>query len=227
MLAAMKATATIMIWLLPFLVMQSPLAMAKGQVAMNLPPEDYSLYDRIIEDKFLTSQMQLVLLERMTVSRLVPDREDSMTMAFFQEHDFFEGMLPQELVEDFVGANQSPTRLEARFQFGVRYRFVSERTMEDAEAVAATPVLRDRARPVQSRVVLDRLRFHVRGGRSGTIKRLSMWRICALMGPGQGFWYGADDRDGSGSSSIQKSSGPWESERGPKVTRLRLQSLGL
>lgn len=165
MLAAMKATATIMIWLLPFLVMQSPLAMAKGQVAMNLPPEDYSLYDRIIEDKFLTSQMQLVLLERMTVSRLVPDREDSMTMAFFQEHDFFEGMLPQELVEDFVGANQSPTRLEARFQFGVRYRFVSERTMEDAEAVAATPVLRDRARPVQSRVVLDRLALS-RAGRT-------------------------------------------------------------
>lgn len=166
MLAAMKATATIMIWLLPFLVMQSPLAMAKGQVAMNLPPEDYSLYDRIIEDKFLTSQMQLVLLERMTVSRLVPDREDSMTMAFFQEHDFFEGMLPQELVEDFVGANQSPTRLEARFQFGVRYRFVSERTMEeDAEAVAATPVLRDRARPVQSRAVLDRLALS-RAGRT-------------------------------------------------------------
>lgn len=89
-----------------------------------------------------------------------------MTMAFFQEHDFFEGMLPQELVEDFVGANQSPTRLEARFQFGVRYRFVSERTMEeDAEAVAATPVLRDRARPVQSRAVLDRLALS-RAGRT-------------------------------------------------------------
>jgi hypothetical protein len=159
MLATMKATAALMIWSLPFLVVQSLLTVERGQAAMSMPPEDYSLYDRIIEDKFLTSQIRLVLLERMTVSRLVPDREGSMTTGFFQEHGFFEGMLPQELVRGFVVANQSPTRLEARFQFGVHCRFVSEGTTEDPEAGAVTLALSDRARPVQARAVLDRLAF--------------------------------------------------------------------
>ncbi|MBX3301328.1 MAG: hypothetical protein KF693_03855 [Nitrospira sp.] len=152
-------TAALVIWSLSFLVGQSLLTVERGQAAVDVPPEDYSLYDRVIEDKFLTSQIRLVLLERMTVSRLVPDREGSMTADFFQEHGFFEDMLPQELVRDFVGANQSPTRLEARFQFGVRYRFVSEGTMEDSEAGAATPVLSDRASPVHALSVLDRLAF--------------------------------------------------------------------
>lgn len=154
----MKAAALV-IWLLSFLVVQLPLAVERGWAAVDVPPDDYSLYDRVIEDKFLTSQIRLVLLERMTVSRLVPDREGSMTADFFQEHGFFEGMLPQELVRDFVGANQSPTRLEARFQFGVRYRFVSEGATEDSKAGAATLVLSDRARPVQAFSVLDRLAF--------------------------------------------------------------------
>lgn len=38
--------------------------------------EDYSLYDRVIGDNFLTSQIQLVLLECMTVSRLMPEVEN-------------------------------------------------------------------------------------------------------------------------------------------------------
>ena len=95
--------------------------MESRQIGSSISVEDYSLYDQIVEDKFLTSQVQLVLLERMTVSRLVPTRDESMTMTFFQQHGYFEGMLPQDLIRDFVGINQTPSRLEGRFQFGARY----------------------------------------------------------------------------------------------------------
>ena len=159
MLFPMKATAALMIWSLHFLVVQLPLTVERGEAAVNMPQEDYSLYDLIIEGKFLTSQIQLVLLERMTVSRLVPNLDGSITMDFLQQQDYFNGMLPQELVRDFVGVNQIPARLEARFQFEVRYRFVSEGTTEDSEAGIATPALSDRARPVQALSVLDRLAF--------------------------------------------------------------------
>ena len=157
MLITMKATAALIIWSLPFLVVQSPLTVERGQAAVAVLEEDYSLYDRVIEDKFLTSQIQLVLLERMTLSRLVPDRDGSMTMDFLQQQDYFDGMLPQELVRDFVGANQIPVSLEARFQFGVRYRFVSEGTTEDSAVGAAVPVLSNPLRSVQALSVLDRL----------------------------------------------------------------------
>jgi len=85
--------------LLPFLFMGLSLAMEGRQVGVAVLPEDYHLYDRIIEGKFLTSQIHLVLLERMTVSRLVPSQPDSMTMAFFQQQEFFNGLVPQELVD--------------------------------------------------------------------------------------------------------------------------------
>lgn len=142
-----------------FLVVQSPLAAEKGQAAVVVPEEDYSLYDRVIEDKFLTSQIQLVLLDRMTVSPLMPQQGGSMTMDVFQPHGYFDGVLPQDLVRDFVGANQTPTRLEDRFQFGVRYRFVSEGMEDDSEAGAALFVMTRSAVPVQSPSVLDRLAF--------------------------------------------------------------------
>lgn len=159
MLFTMKASMALVIGMLPFLVVQSPLAVERGQTAVAVLEEDYSLYDRVIEGKFLTSQVRLVLLERMTVSRLVPEQDGSMTMDFFQQHDYFDGLLPQDLVRDFVGTNHTPTRLEDRFQFGVRYRFVSERMDEDSEAGAAFLVLGNRAVLVQSPSVLDRLAF--------------------------------------------------------------------
>ncbi|MBX3320355.1 MAG: hypothetical protein KF890_10790 [Nitrospira sp.] len=159
MLATMKMTMALMVWSLPFFVLQSPVTVESGQVAASLSEEDYRLYDRVIEDKFLTSQIQLVLLERMTVSRLVPDQDGSMSLDFLQREGYFGGMLPHELVRDFVEANQTSVPLEPRFQFGVRYRFVSEGTTEDPEAGAALPVLRNPARPVQATAVLDRLAF--------------------------------------------------------------------
>ncbi len=145
--------------LLPFLFMGLSLAMEGKQVGVAVLPEDYDLYDRIIEGKFLTSQIHLVLLERMTVSRLVPSQPDSMTMAFFQQQEFFNGLVPQELVRDFIGANQAQSRLEGRFGFGVRYRFVSEETSDDIEARLAVPALNGHKMGVDIRSVLDRLAF--------------------------------------------------------------------
>jgi hypothetical protein len=159
MLFAMKTSLALMIGLLPFLVVQSPLAVAREQATVSVLEEDYILYDRVIEVKFLTSQIQLVLLERMTVSRLVPQQDGSMTMDIFHQHGYFDGLLPQDLVRDFVGANQTPTRLEDRFQFGVRYRFVSERMDEDSEAGAVLLTVNNSAVPVQAPSVLDRLAF--------------------------------------------------------------------
>lgn len=145
--------------LLPFLFMGLSLAVEGRQVGVAVLPEDYDLYDRVIEGKFLTSQIHLVLLERMTVSRLVPSQPDSMTMAFFQQQEFFNGMVPQELVRDFIGANQTQSRLADRFGFGVRYRFVSGEKDEDVEAHLAVPAVNNHRVALQSPSVLDRLAF--------------------------------------------------------------------
>ena len=187
MLATMKVTAALMMWSLPFLVVQSPVTVESGQAAVSMAQEDYSLYDRIIEDKFLTAQIQLVLLERMTVSRLVPDGDGSMTLDFLQQQGYFDGMLPQELVRDFVGANQTPVPLEPKFQFGVRYRFVSEGTTEDPAASAAVPVLCNPARPLQATSVLDRLAFSRVGRTLGNDQALVYVENVRPDGTGAGF----------------------------------------
>jgi len=145
--------------LMPFLFGELTSAMERRLVDSAVSPEDYDLYDRIIEDKFLTSQIQLVLLERLTVSRVVPNEPESMTMGFFQEQGFFHGLLPQELVRDFVGANQIPIRLEGRFQLGVRYRFVSGEQHEDVEAHLALPAINGHRVAVNASSMLDRLAF--------------------------------------------------------------------
>lgn len=124
-----------------------------------IPEEDYSLYDQIVTKKFLTSDARLVILERMTVARLIPAQEGSMTAARFQEEGYFDGKLPSDLVRDFVAVNLSPSRLEGRFQFGVRYRFVSGNTVEEPEVRLAFPVTNGPSRPAQAPPVLDRLAF--------------------------------------------------------------------
>jgi len=113
-------------------------------------------------------------------------------------------MLPQELVRDFVGVSQTPVPLEPRFQFGVRYRFVSEGTTEDPETGAVVPVLRNPAQPVQATSVLDRLAFSRVGRTWGNDQPSSTWKMFALRGPEQAFSCGMTDKDWSGSGSIQK-----------------------
>lgn len=197
MLVTVRMTAALMVWSLPFFVLQSPVAVESGQVAASLSQEDYRLYDRVIEDKFLTSQIQLVLLERMTVSRLMPGQDGSMSLDFLQQEGYFGGMLPHELVRDFVGANQTSVPLEPRFQFGVRYRFISEGTTEDPEAGAAVPVLRDPARSVQATSVLDRLAFSRVGRTLGNDQALVYVENVRPDRTGAGFlvWY---RREGQG-----------------------------
>lgn len=105
----------------------------------SVPLEDYSFYDLAVEEKFLTSHTKLVVIDRMTVTHLHPDEPQVPTLAWFAERDWFDGRLPQELIRDFVLKNQRPSRLDRRFGFGVRYRFVSGE--EGADAETSLPVI--------------------------------------------------------------------------------------
>lgn len=124
-----------------------------------IPAEDYALYDLTVETKFLTSRHKLVVIERMTVARLLPGRTEPITIGLFQDGNYFMGLLPPDLVRDFIETNREAGRLEGRFQFGVRYRFVTGDSIEEPEVSAAVPVKTGRAAPVQDVPVLERLAF--------------------------------------------------------------------
>jgi len=124
-----------------------------------IPAEDYALYDQTVESIFLTSYTKLVMIERMTVARLLPDQTEPITIGSVQDRNYFLGQLPSDLVRDFVGANREAVRLEGRFQFGVRYRFVTGQSLEEPEVSAAVPAQAGRAAPVQAAPVLERLGF--------------------------------------------------------------------
>lgn len=126
-------------------------AAAQREAADVIPAEDYALYDQTIESVFLTSHTMLVVIERMTVARLFPDRTEPMTIESVHDRNYSMGRLPSDLVRDFVGANREAGRLEGRFQFGVRYRFVTGQSLEEPEVSAALPV--------QALPVLERLAF--------------------------------------------------------------------
>ncbi|MBD0316281.1 MAG: hypothetical protein ICV75_06285 [Nitrospiraceae bacterium] len=127
-----------------------------GDATPGIPVEDYALYDQIVTKKFLTSDTQLVLLERLTTARLIPNHEEPLTLGLFEEQGYFDDQLPGDLARDFVAVNRQPSRLEGRFQFAVRYRFVSGEAIEEPEVWAAVPVARI---PAQGGAVLDRLAF--------------------------------------------------------------------
>lgn len=80
----MNATVARILSLLPLLFMRLSAAMEREQTVPGPIAEDHGLYGLITEGKFLTLQIQLVLLEHRTVSRLLPNQDGSMTMAFFQ-----------------------------------------------------------------------------------------------------------------------------------------------
>jgi len=141
------------------LFVNTPVAVSADSSVQAIPSEDYALYDQAVTQKFLTSETRLVVIERLTVSRLSPNQDGPMTIGFIQEQSYFDGVLPPDLVRDFAAVNQQPTRLEGRFQFGVRYRFVSGNSMEEPEVSLASPVTAVRGLPVQVAPVLDRLAF--------------------------------------------------------------------
>src|SRR5262245_51771518 len=90
-----------------------------------VPTEDYPLYDLIVDEKFLTPETKLVLLERTTLTRLHPEQHGPLRLETFNEYEIFDGRLPLELVRDFVFKNQVSSKLAGHFGFGVRYRFVT------------------------------------------------------------------------------------------------------
>lgn len=120
---------------------------------------DYRLYDQIITNKFLTSGTTLVIIERLTATQLFPNQEGPLTIALFQGQGYFDGILPADLSREFVLLNQVPARLEGRFQFGARYRFVSGGTVEEPEVSRAVPVRTQQPGLAQLFPVLDRLQF--------------------------------------------------------------------
>lgn len=140
--------------------LQPSAASESGAPAQPVPPEDYAIYDRVVRDKFLTSQTKLVLVQRLTIARLYPEQDGPTTLALFEEHEVFDGRLPPELIREFVFNNRVPARLEARFDVGVRVRFVSGGATEEEEVfLAPIPASHSEAGPVQAPAVLDRLAF--------------------------------------------------------------------
>jgi len=105
-----------------------------------VPIEDYAIYDRVVMDKFLTSQTKLVLIERLTVTRLGPEWPPT-SQTLFEDNSFFEGRLPRDLVRDFIVENRRPSRLEARFNFGVGYRFITEEGLEPEVSLVPVPAV--------------------------------------------------------------------------------------
>lgn len=105
-----------------------------------VPAEDYPLYDLIVDEKFLTPETKLVLLERATLTRLHPAQQGPLRAEMFQEYEIFDGRLPKDLVRDFLFKSQSPSTLERQFGFGVRYRFVSGDGTEQDTSLAPVPV---------------------------------------------------------------------------------------
>jgi hypothetical protein len=131
-----------------------------------VPSEDYPLYDVIVDEKFLTPETKLVLLERATLTRLHPEQQGPLRLETFQEYEIFDGRLPADLLRDFLFKNQTPSRLEGHFGFGVRYRFVSGDGSEQQETSLAPllvsgnpPHLAQEGPLDEPPAVIDRLSF--------------------------------------------------------------------
>ena len=125
----------------------------------------------------------------MTTTRLHPDDPTAPTAASFAEGAFFDARLPQDLIRDFVAKNQQPSRLDARFAFGARYRFVSGEGVPETEA--AVPVI-PAVWPVQD---LE--------GDLDTIDRLAFSRVGLTLRGDQALLYVANYRpDGTGAGFL-------------------------
>lgn len=164
-------------------------AAAASESPAAIPVEDYELYDQIVTKKFLTRDTRLVVIERMTVGQLMPDERVSVTVSQFEEQSFFDGELPRELVRDFVAVNQEPARLEGRFRFEARYRFVSGDAMEEPEVQGAIPTAAPRT--AQTPAVIDRLAFSRVGRTLRNDQALVFVRNLRPDGTGAGFlvWF--------------------------------------
>jgi hypothetical protein len=157
----------------------------------SVPLEDYPLYDLIVDEKFLTPETKLVVLERTSLTRLHPEQQGLVRLETFQEYEIFDGRLPVDLVRDFVFKNQTSSTLAGHFGFGVRYRFVSgEGTEQQETSLAPVPVSSRTARWVQEGPLEEP---------PAIIDRLSFSRVGYSFGREQAFIYVEYNRpDGSG-----------------------------
>lgn len=103
----------------------APSIRAQPEKSPSATAEEYPIYDRVVEAKFLTSETALVLIRRMTATTVGPS-EVTFTRQFFDENHLFEGRLPAPLLTDFLLKARQPSKLDPRFHFGVRYRLVTE-----------------------------------------------------------------------------------------------------
>jgi hypothetical protein len=156
-----------------------------------VPLEDYPLYDLVVDEKFLTTETKLLLLERHTLTRLHPEQAGPLRLESFQEYEIFDGRLPGDLRRDFVMKSQTPSKLEERFGFGVRYRFVSGEGTEQQEAsLAPLPTSLEGPHLLQEGPL---------EGPPAVIDRLSFSRVAYSFGHEHAFIYVEYNRpDGSG-----------------------------
>ncbi len=155
--AGMRRTIVLLLTLLSVAMIWPAVGSAGEGTVAAIPLEDYARYDQIVTSKFLSSETQLVLLERKTATQILPEQEGPLTAVWFHKQGYFDGTLPVELIRDFVAVNQDAVRLEGRFRFGTRYRFVSGNAVEEPEVSLTRPAFAAWVKPVQALSVLDRL----------------------------------------------------------------------
>ncbi len=113
-----------------------------GEKPEPVPAEEYPFYDLVVQSKFLTSDTTLVVIERLTVARLEKHEREYLGREFLDEQQVLQGQLPAALLDDFLAKLKTPSRLDARFGFGVRYRFVRNGALEEPEvSLAPVPVV--------------------------------------------------------------------------------------
>jgi hypothetical protein len=125
----------------------------------SVPAEEYPVYDRVVESKFLTSMTRVVLVERLTLTQLHPEESVLPSERWFEEQSPFDGQLPRDLIADFIAKNRRPSRLELRFQFGARVRFVSPGGAEESDVFLGPPFAAWRRPALEDDERLDRLAF--------------------------------------------------------------------
>lgn len=113
-----------------------------------VPVRDYPIYDRVLIDKFLTSQTSLVVIQRLTATRVAPWEKEPPKRWFFEVNDFFGKRVDNDLITDFILNIARPWRLESRFNFGVPYRFAAGDHLEEPE-VSVAPVPAQFSQPSQ------------------------------------------------------------------------------
>lgn len=117
----------------------SAVTRSRGGDPQAVPIEEYPIYDSVIRNKFLTSHTRLVIIQRLTATRLGPFQTQAPDRRFIQEHVGFSNFLGPDLIADFLLKIIRPSRLEGRFGFGVAVRFAIGHQLEGPE-VSLRPI---------------------------------------------------------------------------------------